>query len=264
MIGRAVPALFALLVLSSVPALADTDHWSKSYQIEGQAKLHIDSSDASIRIDPSDKNQIEATITTRGWGIGNGGIKIEDHQSGDSVDIQVRFPHHWIGVGNRSVHIEIRAPRTTLLNLRTGDGGIDINGISGDITADTGDGHIDIQDADGTLHATTGDGHIRVRGRFDGLCLKTGDGHIEASALAGSRMSGAWALKSGDGSVTLRLPEAFAADLDIHTSDGHIDLGFPVTITGRMGSHEIRGRLNGGGGVLSVRTGDGSIHVDKL
>jgi|SRR5215831_6200067 len=34
MIGRAFPALFALLVLSPVPALADTDHWSKSYQIE--------------------------------------------------------------------------------------------------------------------------------------------------------------------------------------------------------------------------------------
>jgi len=264
MIRRAVSALFALLVLSAVPALADSDHWSKTYPIEAQARLHIETSDASIRVDASDNNQIEAVITTRGWGIGTNGIRIEEHQTGDSVDIQVRFPHHWVSIGNRNVKIEIRAPRTTVLNLHTGDGGIDVNRITGDITADTGDGHINVQDANGNLHATTGDGHITVRGRFDGLYLKTGDGHIDASALSGSRMSGEWALKSGDGSVRLKLPEAFAADLEIHTSDGHIDLGFPITITGRMGSHDIRGKINGGGGLLSMRTGDGSIHIERL
>jgi len=264
MIRRGVAALFVLLGLSAVPALADSNHWSRTYQIDGQANLHIDSSDANIRIDATDNSQIEATITTRGWGIGNDGIQIKDRQTGDSVDIQVRFPHHWLGIGNRSVQIEIRAPRTSVLNLHTGDGGIDVNGIVGDITADTGDGHIDIKGADGRLRATTGDGHIKVRGRFDGLYLKTGDGHIEAFVLSGSKMAGDWALRSGDGSVTLRLPEAFAADLEIHTSDGHIDLGFPITVTGRMGSHEIKGKINGGGGLLSMRTGDGSIHVQKL
>ena len=264
MIWRAVSALIALLVLSSVPALAASDRWSKTFELAGQAKLRVDTSDASIRIDSWDKNLIEATITTRNWGIGNGGIKIEDHQSGDSVDIQVRFPHRWVSIGGRSVQIEIRAPKKSILNLHTGDGGIDVNEVGGDITADTGDGHIHIQGADGNLRATTGDGHIQVSGRLDSLYLKTGDGHIEASALPGSSMSGAWALISGDGSVTLRLPEAFTADVEIHTSDGHVDLGFPVAITGRMGSHDIKGKINGGGGLLSMRTGDGSIHIEKL
>ena len=263
MLWKAVP-LFALLAFLGVPAMADSNQWSKNYEIRGHANLRIDTSDANIRIDPSETNQIEATVTTRGWGIGTNGIKIEDHQNGDSVEIQVRFPHHWISIGNRNVQIEIRAPRTAVLNLHTGDGGIDVNGITGDITADTGDGHISVLDANGNLHATTGDGHIKVFGRFDALYLKTGDGHIEASAQSGSTMSGAWSLRSGDGSVTLRLPEAFAADLDIHTSDGHIDLGFPITMTGRMDSHEIRGKLNGGGGLLSLRTGDGSIHVERF
>jgi DUF4097 and DUF4098 domain-containing protein YvlB len=180
------------------------------------------------------------------------------------VDIQVRFPRHLISIGNRNVQIEIRAPRTAVLNLHTGDGGIDVSGITGNITADTGDGHIKVLDANGNLHATTGDGHIQVSGRFDALYLKTGDGHIEATAQSGSTMSGAWALRSGDGSVTLRLPDAFAADLDIHTSDGHIDVGFPITMAGRMDSHEIKGKLNGGGGLLSLRTGDGSIHLERF
>jgi len=264
MIGKAILPLFALLALSAVPALADSNQWSKNYEVRGQANLRVDTSDANIRIDPSDANQISATVTTRGWGIGTNGITIEEHQNGDSVDIQVRFPHHWMSIGNRNVLIEIRAPRTSALNLHTGDGAIDVTGIIGDITADTGDGHIKVLDANGNLRATTGDGHIQVRGRFDALYLKTGDGRIDATAQSGSTLSGAWALRSGDGSVTLRLPDAFAADLDIHTSDGHINLGFPITMTGRMDSHEIKGKLNGGGGLLSLRTGDGSIHVERF
>jgi DUF4097 and DUF4098 domain-containing protein YvlB len=264
MLWKAIPAIFGLLAFCAVPALADSNRWSKNYEIGGQAILRVDTSDANIRIDPSDVNQIQATITTRGWGIGTNGITIEDHQSGNSVDIQVRFPHRWISIGSRNVQIEIRTPRTTVLNLHTGDGGIDVNGITGDITADTGDGHIDVMDANGNLRATTGDGHIKVNGRFDALYLKTGDGHIEATAQSGSTMSGSWAVRTGDGSVMLRLPQAFAADLDIHTSDGHIDLGFPITITGRMDPHQVKGKLNGGGGLLSLKTGDGSIHVERF
>src|SRR5215472_16434721 len=150
MLWKAVP-LFTLLAFFAAPALADSNQWSKNYEIRGHANLRVDTSDANIRIDPS--------VTNRGWGIGTNGIMIEDHQNGDSVDIQVRFPHHWISIGNRNVQIEIRAPRTAVLNLHTGDGGIDVNGITGHITADTGDGHISVLDANGNLHATTGDGH---------------------------------------------------------------------------------------------------------
>jgi hypothetical protein len=51
--------------------------------------------------------------------------------------------------------------------------------------------------------------------------------------------------------------------VDLHTSDGHIDLDMPVTTEGKVRQNEIHGKLNGGGSLLTIRTGDGSIHLKK-
>jgi hypothetical protein len=77
-------------------------------------------------------------------------------------------------------------------------------------------------------------------------------------------MAGPWHIHTGDGSVSLRLPENFAADLDAHTGDGKITVDFPVTASGSLGGSELRGKLNGGGQTLVVRTGDGPIRLHRL
>ena len=77
-------------------------------------------------------------------------------------------------------------------------------------------------------------------------------------------MTSAWRIRTGDGSVTLRLPENFTADLDAHTGDGKITVDFPVTASGSLGRSELRGKLNGGGQTLVVRTGDGPIRLHRL
>ena len=74
-------------------------------------------------------------------------------------------------------------------------------------------------------------------------------------------MSGSWTIHTGDGSVDLTLPDGFQANLDAHTNDGRISLGFPVTVDGIISKSEVRGKINGGGGALTVRTGDGSIRL---
>jgi DUF4097 and DUF4098 domain-containing protein YvlB len=156
-------------------------------------------------------------------------------------------------------------PRQGRVNLRTGDGNIELSNFKGDMDLETGDGHQEIDGADGNLRARSGDGHIRVAGRFDALQVGTGDGRVEARALAGSTMASSWDLHTGDGSVTLQLPENFAADVDLHTNDGHITVDLPVAVEGRLDeSKSIHGKINGGGNLLSVHTGDGSIRIEKL
>ena len=98
-----------------------------------------------------------------------------------------------------------------------------------------------------------------VRGRFDVLELRTGDGGIEAAAEPGSRVEAAWSLSSGDGGITLRLPEGLGADVDAHTGDGGIVLDKPVTVTGTISQNAVRGTLGAGGLPLRIHTGDGSI-----
>jgi DUF4097 and DUF4098 domain-containing protein YvlB len=245
--------------------LARAEEWSKTFTITGKPDLRVETSDANIRVDTWDENKIEARVTTERYKIGEGGIKIYDHQTGDSVQLEVRFPHHnfVVQVGTHRVDIEIHMPREGRVNLRTGDGHIRLGNFKGNMELESSDGHQDIDSVDGALRAHAGDGHIRAAGRFDALQISTGDGRIEAHALAGSTMGSSWDLHAGDGSVTLQLPANFAADVDLHTGDGHITLELPVTVEGQLGKKNIHGKLNGGGNVLTIRTGDGSIRLEK-
>ena len=259
-------AILAVAVLSALPARAD--EWSKTYTLTGKPDLRIETSDANIRVTTWDQNTIEAKVVTSRYKIGEGGIRVEEHQTGDSVEINVRFPHN-LSVGfmhvdwGHKVDILIQMPREGKVNLHTGDGKIELAGLKGEMELHTGDGSMNLDGVDGNLHASTGDGHINAQGRFDQLELKTGDGHVDVRAAAGSTLAAGWRLETGDGSVSLEVPGELAADVDLHTSDGHIDLDMPVTTEGKIREGEIRGKLNGGGSLLTIRTGDGSIHLRK-
>jgi DUF4097 and DUF4098 domain-containing protein YvlB len=265
--------LFILLTLGlflsalSAPR-ARAEDWSKTYTLSGNPDLHVETTDANIHVSTWDQKTIEAKITTQHYKIGGDGVRIEEHQSGDMVEIDVRLPHHGVTINwgsmNHRVDIQIRMPREGRVDLNTGDGNIDLGNFKGEMVVHSGDGALQLDGVDGKLHATTGDGHIRANGRFDELEMKSGDGRLEARANAGSALATAWRLESGDGSVSLEVPENLAADVDLHSGDGHIDLDMPVTTSGQIREHDVHGKMNGGGNLLSIHTGDGSIRLRKI
>jgi DUF4097 and DUF4098 domain-containing protein YvlB len=264
--------LFAVLVIAGFiswgTASAKADEWSKVYPLTGKPDLRVETSDANIHVSTWDQNTIAAKVTTDRYKIGEGGIRIEEHQTGDQVEIDVRFPQHGViinfGSNWHRVDIDIQMPRAGKVDLHTGDGRINVAQFKGEMVLRSGDGSQELDQVDGTLRATAGDGHIRANGRFDELDLKTGDGRVEATAIPGSMVATGWRLETGDGSVTLDLPENLAADVDLHTGDGNIDLDLPVVVsTGRIRPHDVHGKINGGGNLLTIHTGDGSIHLRK-
>jgi DUF4097 and DUF4098 domain-containing protein YvlB len=260
---RIALTLFGLFL--AIAPFAQADDWSKTYTITDKPDLRVESSDANLHVDTWDQKTIQVHITSSHFKIGEGGIKVIEHQSGDSVDIELRYPHHnfVIQFGSYRVDVDIHMPREGRVNLHTGDGVIELSHFKGNMELESGDGHQDIDEVDGNLRARTGDGHIRATGRFDSLDLNTGDGRIEARATHGSSLASSWNVHTGDGSVTLQLPDNLAADVDLRTSDGHINLEIPVTVEGRLGDKNIHGKINGGGNLLTVHTGDGSIRIEK-
>ncbi len=261
----AVVTIAGFITLGTVGAKAD--EWSKAYTLSGKAELRVDTSDANIHVSTWDQNAIAAKVTTDRCKIGDGGIRIEEHRTGDEVEIDVRFPHGIVthfGSNWHRVDIDIQMPRQGKVDLHTGDGSIHLAQFKGEMVLRSGDGSQELDQVDGTLRATAGDGHIRAIGRFDELDVKTGDGRVEATATAGSAVAGGWRLETGDGSVTLEVPENLPAELDLHSGDGHIDLDLPVVVsTGRIRAHDLHGKMNGGGNLLTIHTGDGSIHLKK-
>jgi DUF4097 and DUF4098 domain-containing protein YvlB len=263
-VKRTVLLMLVLGVAAVLPASAE--EWSKTYTLSGKPDLRIETTDANIRVTTWDQNTIEAKVITNRYKIGENGIRVEEHQTGNSVEINIRYPHHnfnfeW-GSGHR-VDIIVQMPRQGDVTLRTGDGRIELADLKGTMNLHSGDGSENLEGLDGKLHASTGDGHIRANGRFDELELKTGDGHVDAIAKPGSTLGSNWRLESGDGSVSLEVPPDLSADVDLHTGDGHIDLDMPVTTEGKIRQNEIHGKLNGGGSLLTIHTGDGSIHLRR-
>lgn len=263
---RGIAWMILGLCLALVP-LAGAEQWSKTFTLTGKPDLKVGSSDANIHVDTWDQNTISAQVTTEGWKIGEGGVKVIDHQNGDTVELEVRLPHEVCVVcfhtRNHRVEVEIHMPREGRVSLRTGDGSIRLANLKGEMNLQSSDGSQEIDSVDGSLQAHASDGRIRASGRFDSLRLSTSDGRIDAQAQAGSTITSGWDLHAGDGSVTLQLPPAFAADVDLHTGDGHITLDMPVSVDGQLGKNNIHGKLNGGGNLLTIHTGDGSIHLEK-
>ena len=259
---------WAFLTLVLLAGSAWADEWSRTYNIIGKAELKVDTTDAGITVDTWDKNTIEAHVTTRNYKIGEGGITIEDRQAGDAVAIELRFPHEYFGHsfhGNRSVEISIHMPKQGQVKLHTGDGSIHLSNLKGNMELDSGDGSVEVEGVDGALHAHTGDGHIRADGRFDGLEIKTGDGKVNTRAETGSTLGETgWEVETGDGSVTLEIPSNLAANVDLQSGDGHINLEIPLTVEGRLKENHLQGRMNGGGPLLRVHTGDGSIALKSV
>ena len=89
--------------------------------------------------------------------------------------------------------------------------------------------------------------------------MRTNDGRVDVEAQKGSKLAPDWSLASGDGPISLRVPSDLAATLDLRTGDGRVDVRLPVTITGRVREREMQGTINGGGPLLRIRTGDGSV-----
>jgi len=142
------------LMLAVAPAVY-ADEWSKTYTITGKPDLRVETSDANIRVDTWDQNTIEAHLSTGRYKIGEGGIRIIEHQSGDNVELELRFPHHvfTVQIGNYRVNVVIHMPRQGRLRLRTGDGNIELSNFKGDMDLETSDGHQEIDGADGSLRA---------------------------------------------------------------------------------------------------------------
>ena len=108
-----------------------------------------------------------------------------------------------------------------------------------EVKINTGSGDVVADGVRGPLKVATGSGDIRVEG------MQTGD----------------WKLEAGSGTINVRLPADAAFDFYAHTGSGHIDSQHPITMTGSLDRHELRGKVRGGGPLLQARTGSGNINV---
>ena len=278
------PVIIGMAFLASglFAAAVHADDYAKTYTVSNRATVRVDTDDGNVNVTTGDTKNVEIRVEYQGYTLDKS-LHIDSSQHGDEVELTARIPHGWhfsIGMSRR-LHIEVRMPKDADLQVRTGDGSIKANDVSGTIDLHsgdgaltvgalkgavrlhTGDGSIDASDLDGKCDATSGDGRIRLAGRFDVLNAKSGDGSISVDALHGSKLDASWSIVSGDGRVEVGLPPDLSANIEASSGDGRITTDIPLTMEGVMSKSKVHGKMNGGGSTLTIHTGDGSIHLKQ-
>lgn len=149
------------------------------------------------------------------------------------------------------------------VDLKTSDGSIRIGDVVGDVKAQSSDGSLRFGKIRGSLWAETSDGSIRLEHGFGTVNAKTSDGSIRAQITAQPEQD--CSLHTSDGSITVTLISNIALDIDAKTSDGRVSTDFSMAsgFQGKTPKNRLKGKINGGGPLLKLRTSDGKIHLRK-
>ena len=158
---------------------------------------------------------------------------------------------------NVSISYELVVPPNTQIAARTGSGDQMIGSVDGAIRAQTGSGDIHIERAGGSLSAQTGSGNIRAASVGGDIRAQTGSGDVEVTQIARGDVE----VSTGSGDVVLQLPADAAYTLDARTGSGSISTSQPLTVQGRMRRNHVQGSVRGGGSMVRVKTGSGSVDI---
>ena len=219
----------------------------REYTLAGSGGvLRIDASpNGGVRVRAWDRNEVkvEARVQARGDSDSDAkelAAEVTVNASGRSVI--TRGPRT-SGRRNWSVSYVVWAPTASDLDLESTNGGIAVEGITGDVTAATTNGGIDLSGALGRVEAETTNGGITLD-----LTRGSSTGSISAETT--------------NGSIDLIIPEGRSAELEAETTNGGISVDFPVQVQGRLG-RRLRTTIGEGGPMIRLETTNGGIGIKR-
>jgi len=229
---------------------------NKTFTVGQSPKVSVQTFDGTVTVRAWDKNEVSCSITKRAADEQSlKRISVDASQAGNTVTINAKGndgPNRDSYNVRGNVNLEIYVPKTASLVIGSGDGKLDVDGISGDLQLRTGDGSIFVTDSRGHLKVETGDGSVRVQG-FDGDAnIRTGDGRIVLQGKFNQLSA-----QTGDGAISLELPPDANASVEAH-ADNIVNESNGTEEPGGD-KHIRRFRLGRGGNLLKLQTGDGRI-----
>jgi len=143
----------------------------------------------------------------------------------------------------------------------THGGKIEAGELNGPAQLETSAGSIKVRSARGPIVADTSGGGIEIDEVGDTVTAHTSAGSIVAAFTGQPRED--CRLTTSGGGINVRIAENLGFDLDARTSGGRVITELPVTITGEHKSGALKGKVNGGGKLLELKTSAGDIVLKK-
>jgi hypothetical protein len=229
-----------------------TAEWRKTYSLKPGGRIEIRNVNGKIEVQPSVGNAVEVVAEKSANGASVeaakealSGIDIQDTASADEIRIVTKVSRAGGGLfggGNQMVHYTVKVPASAEAIFATVNGGVELTGLKGRVTAEATNGGVRARDISGPLDASTTNGGVEV----------------ELAAVADSGVK----LGCVNGGIELRLPSTAKANISARISNGGINAsGLAIETVGESSKRRLEGRLNGGGPQIELSGTNGGIRI---
>lgn len=244
-----------------------SDAWLRVYIANGRADaLAADGPEAEIRAERapgSRRGERELEYEMLRDGADLVVCVLEDYQTCNRDGVSGRSRSRRYRDDSPSASVTIRVPRGVRLAVWSGNGEVRVTGATSEVDANSGNGDVSVDGAGDRVTAQSGNGNVRVTTARGPVTAETGNGQVwvRMDALGASAPM---EFSSGNGTVTVELPEGFEGDIEAATGNGEFQSDFPITTQGRFSTHRLTGRIGRGGPAIRLRTGNGDIELRRV
>lgn len=263
LVRRKVIFVLPVLVVASAAAsgcdiaMADlrqkeTAEWRKNYELQPGGQLEISNVNGKIEVQPATGTSVEV-VAEKSARAGSaeaakdaiGRIEILEKASPTNVRIETKIQRGssgFFGGWNQEVRYMVRVPPSIEVHLTTVNGGIELSGLKGRVTAEATNGGVKAREISGAIDARTTNGGVEV----------------DLADVADSGVK----LGCTNGGIRLRLPTTAKATISARITNGGIDTdGINVETSGEVSRRRLEGRLNGGGPRIELEGTNGGIRI---
>ena len=271
-IGLALAAAF-----TTAPAWSAEATFVRDLTVSGRVDLTVATGSGSIHLTAGPAGHVHIFGRVKsGWGGNDDQVReIASHPPIEQTGNIVRIGVHEGMLRNTGIDYEIEAPPDSFLKANAGSGSVTDDGVGADSKIGTGSGSIratglqggfSLSTGSGTIYgeqvgkgdvtASTGSGSIELKNLHGGLRAHTGSGSIKAGGTPDAQ----WRIDTGAGSVEVWTGNV-GLNIDAGSGSGSVHCDREVTTQGTMGRHHLTGKIGGGGPMMHIATGSGSIRI---
>ena len=235
-----------------------TDTWTRSYTIQPGGRFELINVNGRITAESTDGKEVVVegkrsakARTDEAAKERLAQLEIREEVGGSAVRVESR-PPRMSGFGGHEIEWTVKIPKGLIVDLRTVNGGVRLNGLTGE------------------LYAKSTNGGIRgTRLIVDKIEASVVNGGIEIELGAPLDATDSVEVSSVNGGVSLALPAESKATITARAVNGGVRVSEDLKADQEEESHEadrrrrFNGTLNGGGAKVSATTTNGGVRISR-